>query len=65
MISIAILCNLLIGYGAYRTGTHLFLVLPLALSVSFLLISDLDAPRAGLIRITPNNLMGVAQSLGK
>jgi hypothetical protein len=65
MISIAILCNLLIGYGAYRTGTHLFLVLPLALSVSFLLISDLDAPRGGLIRITPNNLMSLAQSLGK
>jgi hypothetical protein len=47
MISIAVLCNLLLGYGTYRTGTHLFLVFPLALSISFLLISDLDAPRGG------------------
>jgi hypothetical protein len=64
MISIAVLCNLLLGYGAYRTGTHLFLVLPLALSISFLLISDLDAPRGGVIHITPNNLLSLAQSLG-
>jgi hypothetical protein len=65
MISIALLCNLLLGYGAYRTGTHLFLVLPLALSISFLLISDLDAPRGGIIRIAPHNLTSLLQSLGK
>jgi uncharacterized protein YcbK (DUF882 family) len=64
MISIAVLCNLLLGYGTYRTGTHLFLVFPLALSISFLLISDLDAPRGGVIRIMPNNLISLAQSLG-
>jgi hypothetical protein len=65
MICIAVLCNLLVGYGAYRSGTHLFLVLPLALSVSFLLISDLDAPRGGIIRIEPRNLISLAESLGK
>lgn len=65
MISIAVLCNLMLGYGAYRTGTHLFLVLPLALSISFLLISDLDAPRGGIIRIAPQNLISLLQSLGK
>jgi hypothetical protein len=65
MISIAVLCNLLVGYGAHRSGTHLFLVLPLALSVSFLLISDLDAPRGGIIRIEPHNLISLAESLGK
>jgi hypothetical protein len=65
MISIAVLCNLLIGYGTYRTGTHLFFVLPLALSISFLLISDLDAPRGGIIRVAPQNLRSLAQSLGK
>jgi hypothetical protein len=65
MLSIAILCNLMLGYGAYRTGTHLFLVMPLALSISFLLISDLDAPRGGVIRIEPHNLISLAQSLGK
>jgi hypothetical protein len=65
MIGIAVLCNLLLGYGAYRTGTHLFLVLPLVLSISFLLISDLDAPRGGIIRIVPQNLISLAESLGK
>lgn len=65
MISIALLCNLLLGYGSYRTGAHLFLVLPLALAISFLLISDLDAPRGGVIRIAPQNLISLAQSLGK
>jgi hypothetical protein len=65
MISIAVLCNLFLGYGAHRSSPHLFLVLPLVLSISFLLISDLDAPRGGVIRIAPNNLTSLAQSLGK
>ena len=65
MISIAILCNMLLGYGSHRTSTHLFLVLPLALSICFLLISDLDSPRGGIILITPQNLTSLAGSLGK
>lgn len=64
MISIAVLCNLLIGYGANRTNASLFFVLPLALSISFLLISDLDSPRGGIIRISPHNLASLAASLG-
>jgi hypothetical protein len=63
MVSIAVLCNLLLGYGAHRNSTHLFLVLPLALSIAFLLISDLDSPRGGVIRVAPQNLVGLAESL--
>lgn len=63
MTGIAILCNLLVGYGAYRTSTHLFVVLPLALAISFLLISDLDSPRGGVIRVAPHNLVSLAQTL--
>ena len=63
MFAIAILCNLQIGYGTYRTSTHLFIILPLALSISFLLISDLDDPRGGIIRIAPQNLVSLAQTL--
>lgn len=63
MVAIAILCNLLVGYGAYRSGAHLFVVLPLALSISFLLISDLDSPRGGIIRVSPHNLISLAQTL--
>jgi hypothetical protein len=62
MGTIAIFCNLLIGYGARRKGVLLFLVLPLALSVSFFLIADIDSPRGGLILVHPLNLERLAQS---
>jgi hypothetical protein len=63
MLAIAILCNLLIGYGAHRRYALLFLILPLALSISFFLIADIDSPRGGAIRIYPQNLEGLSQSL--
>jgi hypothetical protein len=65
MILIAICCNLLIGYGARRieTKAHLLLVLPLVLSISFLLIADIDSPRGGIIRVRPQNLQRLSQSL--
>ena len=63
MAAIAIGCNLLIGYGAHRTSTLLFLVLPLAVSVSFFLIADIDSPRGGLVRVQPQNLVSLSQSL--
>jgi hypothetical protein len=62
MIAIAIFCNMLIGYGV-RTGRYLFLVLPLAVSISFFLIADIDSPRRGLIRVLPQNLASLSQSL--
>jgi hypothetical protein len=61
--AIAIGCNLLIGYGARRTSTILFMVLPLAVSVSFFLIADIDSPRRGVIRVQPQNLMSLSQTL--
>jgi hypothetical protein len=63
MATIAIFCNLLIGYSAHRRGIVLFLVLPLALSISFFLISDIDSPRGGVIRVRPQNLESLAQLL--
>jgi hypothetical protein len=63
MASIAICCNLLIGYGAHRTVTFLFLVLPLAVSISFFLIADIDSPRRGLIRVQPQDLTSLSESL--
>lgn len=62
MIAIAIVCNLMIGYGA-RTGKYLFLVLPLAVAISFFLIADIDSPRRGLIQVQPQNLLSLSQSL--
>jgi hypothetical protein len=61
--AIAVCCNLLIGYGAHRTSALVFIVLPLAVSVSFFLIADIDSPRRGLIRVQPQNLTSLAQTL--
>jgi hypothetical protein len=62
LAAIAIGCNLLIGYGAHRTSI-LFTVLPLAVSVSFFLIADIDSPRGGVIRVQPQNLLSLTQTL--
>jgi hypothetical protein len=65
MAAIAICCNVLIGYGARRADTEgvLLFVLPLVVSISFFLIADIDSPRAGLIRVHPQNLLSLSQSL--
>ena len=59
---IAIGCNLLIGHGTHRTSP-LLIVLPLAVSLSFYLIADIDSPRGGMIRMRPENLLRLSQSL--
>jgi hypothetical protein len=63
MIAISIFCNLLIGYATHRATAFLFLVLPVALSVSFFLIADIDSPRGGTIRVHPQNLESLANLL--
>jgi hypothetical protein len=65
MVVIAICCNLLIGYGARRGEAKaiLLLVLPLIVSISFFLIADIDSPRGGIVRVRPQNLVSLSQSL--
>lgn len=65
MAAIAIIGCALIGYGAraFRAEAYFISVLPAVLSISFFLIADIDSPRGGLIRITPDNLVDVAQSM--
>ena len=63
MATIAICCNLLIGYSAHRRDRRLFLILPIAVAISFFLISDIDSPRGGAILIVPHNLISLAESL--
>ena len=65
MIAIAICCSLVIGYGARRAAPKgiLLLVVPLVVSISFFLIADVDSPRGGMIRVPPQNLMSLAESL--
>ncbi len=65
MVAIAICCNLLIGYGTrdIKTEGFLLLILPLVVSISFMLIADIDSPRGGFIRVNPQNLTNVSDSL--
>ena len=63
MAAIAIFCNLLLGLGARRMSRLFIVVLPLAVSISFFLIADIDSPRRGLIRVPPQNLVSLSQSL--
>jgi len=41
----------------------LLLVLPLVVSISFYLIADIDSPRGGMVRVRPQNLVSLSQSL--
>ncbi|MGO4391733.1 hypothetical protein AB4Z46_10305 [Variovorax sp. M-6] len=65
MIAIAVCCHVLVGYGVRdpRAERSLLLVLPLVMSISFLLIADIDSPRAGVIRVKPDNLLSIADSV--
>ena len=63
MAAIAICCNLLIGYGAHQTNRRIFLIVPIAVSIAFFLISDIDSPRGGSILVAPQNLLSLSQSL--
>jgi hypothetical protein len=65
MLSIAVCCNVLIGYCIRRTGSEatVFFVLTLVVAISFFLIADIDSPRRGLIRVRPQNLDSLSQSL--
>ena len=64
MLSIAACCNVLIGYGSRAGGQRILLIVPIAVSIAFFLISDVDSPRGGAIRVAPINLLSVADSVG-
>jgi hypothetical protein len=60
---IAVSCNLTIGYNERRKLVVLLVVLPVVVSVSFLLIADIDSPQGGIIRVPPQNLISLSQSM--
>lgn len=63
LFSVAILANLLVGYGAKRVRGNFLLVLPLMIAISFFLIADIDSPRWGAILLRPQNLLSLQQNL--
>jgi hypothetical protein len=64
MFAIALFCNALLGYGAHQMAPRLFMVLPLLVAIAFFLISDIDSPRGGVIRVRPQNLLSLRDGLG-
>lgn len=65
MFAIAVCCAYLVGYTAHHVEgkPHRYFILPMIVAVAFLLIADIDSPRGGIIRIHPQNLESLAQSL--
>ncbi|WP_449185424.1 bestrophin-like domain [Trinickia sp. YCB016] len=64
MLLMAVCANTLVGYGMRtNNGKKLLVVLPIVVSIAFMLIADIDSPRGGVIRVKPQNLMAFAQSL--
>jgi hypothetical protein len=63
MVTLAVACSLLIGYGARRKEVMLFTILPFLVSIAFFLIADIDSPRRGVIRVHPQNLISLSESL--
>ena len=66
MVLIAFVCNVLLGYSLRSASerSRLLLVLPLVAAIAFTLISDIDTPRHGLIRVSPQNLLSLQASFG-
>jgi len=60
---IAIGCTVLIGYGFRRTDRRTLIVIPILVSIALFLISDIDSPRRGAIRVAPQNLSSLSESL--
>lgn len=65
MGAIAICSNALVGYGARYPEKEfkMLLILPLVVAIAFFLIADIDSPRGGLILVSPQNLLTLAQTL--
>lgn len=63
LIVIGIFCNVLVGYVARDRSALLFWILPIVLAISVFLIADIDSPRHGVIRVNPQNLESLANSL--
>jgi hypothetical protein len=65
LIMIAVICNLMLGYSGGQARSHRFqiVLLPFIVSVAFFLIADIDSSRGGMIRVKPQNLLSLVDSL--
>lgn len=63
MFVMAISAHGLVGYSAHQGGRLMLTVLPLTTALAFFLIADIDSPRGGMIRVTPQNLVSLHASM--
>jgi hypothetical protein len=65
LAAVAVFSNFLAGYNLRSMGAASvrLLLLPLVVSVAFFLIAEIDSPRRGVIQVTPQNLLNLADSL--
>jgi hypothetical protein len=63
MIGISLCCTVLFGYRVQQAGWWLFIMMPFAVAMALLMISDIDSPRSGAIRVEPGNLASLSQLL--
>jgi hypothetical protein len=63
MMTLALCCSALTGYGAHDKSRLLSTILPFLVSIAFLFIADIDSPSHGFIRVAPENLISLSQSL--
>ncbi len=65
MAAVAIYANMLVGHSRRRAkaGILQLVIFPLVLSIAFLFIADIDSPRRGIIRVRPQNLISLQESL--
>jgi hypothetical protein len=65
MWAIAIGCNAMIGfYIRPKDPKNIQFVMPIIIAVAFLLLADIDSPRQGIIKVRPQNLISLLDSLG-
>jgi hypothetical protein len=63
MAVLATTCSMLIGYGTHHRGAKLYVIMPFLVSIAFFMIADIDSPKRGVIRVSPQNLISLSQSL--
>ncbi|HKA45244.1 MAG TPA: hypothetical protein VKF40_24880 [Burkholderiales bacterium] len=65
MFAIAICSVMLVGIGGTggKGNAYIVPILPIVVSIAFFLIADIDSPLRGVIRVTPQNLLILAESL--
>jgi hypothetical protein len=65
LTAMAVCSTVLVGIGVRnaKADSRVLVILPLIISIAFFLIADIDAPNRGVIRVLPENLLALAQSL--